>query len=892
MNRFRQSLILLLVTAAPALGQGGFSGTGTVSGSGTIRIFPPPTLTVLPSILAFGNVQQGTSSASQPVVVQNTGVSGLGIVSIVTSSQYSNSTNCPATLGAGLSCTINVTFSPTSIGSIPGTLTLTDNAASSPQVVTLTGTGTSGVPTVSLTPASLSFGSIIQGSSSSSQPATLQNTGGAALTISAISATAQYTQTNNCPASLAPTTSCTINVTFSPTSLGVVNGTLSVTDNAAGSPQTVALTGTGIASGGGGSLALGWSQLPNTTLAAVCPAASGPSGDTKCQNVIAAWSGGWMDTTRHRMMLWGGGHTDYSGNEVYALDLTSKVLSRLNNPSASTNNVCNGGTTPGSGEQNPDGTANTRHTYSAMDYMANVDRMVVFGGSLACAAGNSGLGTWAFNVANAATPPTAWEYKVPVNGGAGNQPAPAANFQGFGDVMVYDPGRQVAFLTDNSSLFTYTYGTNTYTRMGGYSQDFHLNGVIDPVRKIFVTFGNGEAHKINIAAGSTFTGPTDGEKDLTATGCGLMKSAPYPGLAYDPIQNLIVGWAGGNSVFLYNPDTDSCSTVTFANGPATQAGNGTHGRFRYDPVNNAFYVVNDWQQNFFQLVLTNAATDFAGRCTAAGVVFCQGFDDSTGFQQNVNIFANATYPGVFPAQDATTGRSGTSMRIDIPPFQGANMGKFDSAFAGFTGANGEDIYFQVATRISPEMISNFHNFNWPTWKNHGFFHGNTSCTGLMEVTGLHDGGDLPVGTAGGCSSNGLYTNGGVPPYLLQQGDFNCAYPGNAGPPTCWVWPTNTWITIYYHIKLGTLDGNGNFPGTRVEAWEATNGGPFKKWIDLTNFNFVGDGPSAPFNHLELYPFMTGKDSSQGGYPTAHVWWDELIVSKQPIAVPKVPPALP
>src|SRR5262249_44839015 len=156
--------------------------------------------------------------------------------------------------------------------------------------------------------------------------------------------------------------------------------------------------------------------------------------------------------------------------------------------------------------------------------------------------------------------------------------------------------------------------------------------------------------------------------------------------------------------------------------------------------------------------------DFKERCTAAGVVFCQGFDDATGFQQNVNIFSNASYPGVFPTQDSSTSRSGTSMRIDIPPFQGANSGKFDSSFGGVSSGMGADVYFQVATRISPEMVSNFQNFNWPTWKNHGFFNGNTSCTGLMLVTGLHNDGKIPAGTAGGCSSVGLYTNSGVPPY--------------------------------------------------------------------------------------------------------------------------------
>jgi hypothetical protein len=285
-----------------------------------------------------------------------------------------------------------------------------------------------------------------------------------------------------------------------------------------------------------------------------------------------------------------------------------------------------------------------------------------------------------------------------------------------------------------------------------------------------------------------------------------------------------------------------------------------------------------------------ALQDFKARCTAPGVVYCQGFDDATGFQQNVNIYSNTTYPGVFPVEDATTGRSGTSLRIDIPPFQGPNMGKFDTAFPGI-GGSGVDFYFQVATRISPEMLTGFQNFGWPTWKNHGFFNGNTSCTGLMVVTALNTDGKVPTATTGGCSNSAFYTNGGTPPYLLQQGDYNCPYRGET-PTVCFYWPTNTWITFYYHLKLGTLDSSGNYPGTRAEAWVAVNGQPYKKWIDITNYYFMGNGAGAPFNHLELYPYMTGKDGSQGGYPTAHVWYDELIVSSQPIAAPGTPPALP
>jgi len=620
----------------------------------------------------------------------------------------------------------------------------------------------------------------------------------------------------------------------------------------------------------------GWYELADTQLEPHCPEDPGIAGNTGCKAVISAWNGGVADTKRNRLILWGGGHTDYFGNEIYALDLNTLTFVRLNDSSTPAGTCV---------AANANGTPNSRHTYGGLAYLSQVDRMFVKDGSLACAAGSSALDTWMLDLSNVANPTEAWQRMDPVNV-AGTVP----DNTGLGTTSDYDPNTQLTYVGDNSSLFSYNYATNTYTKLGSLNPgDYHLTGVIDYGRKLYLIVGNGQGLKADIDPRHTFSSTY-----LKMTNCGLMKSASYPGLAYDPTNKEVVGWAGGDTVYLYNPETDSCTSQTYRGGPGTQQTNGTFGRFRYFPALRVFALVNGWQQDAFVLRLatpaTLAAQDFQNRCNAKGVVFCQGFDEASGFQQNVNIYSNSSYPGVFPVKDSATGRSGTSLRIDIPPFQGANAGKFDSAFPGI-GGKGADFYFQVATRISPEMLSNYKNFGWPTWKNHGFFNGNTSCTGLMVVTGLHNSGLIPVGTTGGCSSNGLFTNRGVPPYLLQQGDYNCQYRG-IDSKTCFHWPTNTWITFYYHIKLGTLDASGNFPGTLVEAWVATNGQPYKKWISLTNFYFVGNGAGAPFNHVELYPYMTGKDATQGGYPAAHVWYDELIISTQPIAAPAVPPALP
>jgi hypothetical protein len=105
--------------------------------------------------------------------------------------------------------------------------------------------GTGLAPVVSLTPSSLTFGSQVVGTTTGPQSVTLTNTGSGALTISSIAISANFGQTNNCAGSAAASGSCTINVTFSPTAPGPLTGTLSVADNVNGSPQTIALSGTG-----------------------------------------------------------------------------------------------------------------------------------------------------------------------------------------------------------------------------------------------------------------------------------------------------------------------------------------------------------------------------------------------------------------------------------------------------------------------------------------------------------------------------------------------------------------------------------------------------------------------------------------------------------------------
>jgi hypothetical protein len=228
----------------------------TINLSGTGVSPAGPAATLSPSSLAFGNQAQGTTSAPQTITLTNTGGTNLSITGIsitgTNAADFAQTNSCPASLVAGFSCAIAVTFTPSTTGARSATLNVADNAAGSPQTAALTGTGVTGTgPVVTLTPTSLTFSNVPVNTTSPGQTSTLKNTGKAALTISDISVSGgipgDFAQTNNCPASVAVNGTCTITVTFTPSSVIDQTAAVVITDNAPGSPQSLNLAGNGTA---------------------------------------------------------------------------------------------------------------------------------------------------------------------------------------------------------------------------------------------------------------------------------------------------------------------------------------------------------------------------------------------------------------------------------------------------------------------------------------------------------------------------------------------------------------------------------------------------------------------------------------------------------------------
>jgi hypothetical protein len=494
--------------------------------------------------------------------------------------------------------------------------------------------------------------------------------------------------------------------------------------------------------------AQGWNDLLNTHLQSACPpngygfstAASYPGtppslpftvtnaigGGTTvqanysfsdlCFNVIANESGGAFDSTRNRLIIWGGGHGGTSGNEIYALNLSpaTPTLTRIKDPSifdqvqnnlGSSRNppgtafstdlaihgtdatkVCAGtwsgstctpgshtfvtgattdvwaaltitsGTgctakpytviavsggsatldsaagTPGSvcsyfeqpQEQYPsDGAPTPRHTGQGLVYFPTIDKMLAWEGP---SVGGPGLlKTWLLD-----TSTLVWGNQTPTSlagGGTDITRAPGSN---DGAQLAYDPNTQKAFGLWGSvgSFISYTPSTNVWKGyIGGPACGGFVNclagaagtAVVDPVRKLWFYIGNSNngapgtpiIWMVDIS-GSTYTMV---DKTPAATGCagiappvtGSAAGGISPGVVYDPVIDRIVIYPNdGNTIYLYNPDTNSCTTQTFPNGPPASGlvqPNGTYGRFVYSPQLDAFAIVNKASNDAYLLSL-------------------------------------------------------------------------------------------------------------------------------------------------------------------------------------------------------------------------------------------------------------------------------------------------
>ncbi len=219
-------------------------------------VLEPDTLTLSATSLNFGPPQLiGTMSGAQSEMLTNTGSSEVVISKIAltgtNAADFSQSNTCGSSLAASSNCTINVTFTPSQPGPRSASITISDNTTGSPQSAALTGTGVASGPNATLLPATVSISCqerldpFPTCSCSANQVPTLSDFGSTDLSITSITTSGAFSESNTCGTSLGAGDSCTIDVELRRGSTGTHSGTLLVTDNAPGSPQEVILTETG-----------------------------------------------------------------------------------------------------------------------------------------------------------------------------------------------------------------------------------------------------------------------------------------------------------------------------------------------------------------------------------------------------------------------------------------------------------------------------------------------------------------------------------------------------------------------------------------------------------------------------------------------------------------------
>ena len=308
-----------------------------------------------------------------------------------------------------------------------------------------------------------------------------------------------------------------------------------------------------------------WLELRDTKIRSVLPQ---PPQRGDATSIVKAWSGGTVDQNRARLLVWGGGHGDYLGNEMYALDLGTQRIQRVVDPSPATGQSACTNTLP-------DGAPASRHTYDALTFITHADRFFATNGGIATC-GWGALDTWTYDFVAGR-----WELKNPRN------PVGA-----LGTMAVYDDATGLVYLKDTENFFSYSHDDNRFTQLNSERQvvDYHLSATIDSKRRLFVMLGDG-VQVVDLATNRLQRIETTGAPEFVT-------SKQSPGVGYDPVADRIVAWHGGSGVYALDMDSRSWSQVNRNAGPSAPAPvQGTFGRWGYVAKYGVFALVNDIDQN-------------------------------------------------------------------------------------------------------------------------------------------------------------------------------------------------------------------------------------------------------------------------------------------------------
>jgi hypothetical protein len=332
-----------------------------------------------------------------------------------------------------------------------------------------------------------------------------------------------------------------------------------------------------------------WYRVPNSKIRSV--AFNWPAGVTYTRNgldvsaVISVWNGGAYDTKRDKLIVWGGGHFAYGGNEIYAFNVNTLKWERINDPSIPV------------AEDAPyaqDGGPVARHTYNTLQYVASIDRFCAMSANSYFSSSGVGSQTDCFNFDS-----NKWERKADTLG------------SGYGTYSAYDSVTGHVFVKGVSSgcfLSEWDPLSNTWTQRSAQSgcYDIYYTAAFDSKRRTIVEAGDGAVNAWDTSKSGNIS-----RTSVATSGPSAIYSANNPGFVYDPISDKFVGWNGGADVYTLDPATWAWARVAPAPTntviPTQPDSSGTFGRFRYIPSKNVFIVVNGVDEDVYIYKLSSGS---------------------------------------------------------------------------------------------------------------------------------------------------------------------------------------------------------------------------------------------------------------------------------------------
>ncbi len=297
-------------------------------------------------------------------------------------------------------------------------------------------------------------------------------------------------------------------------------------------------------------------------------------------------------------------------------------------------------------------------------------------------------------------------------------------------------------------------------------------------------------------------------------------------------------------------------------------------------------------------------TSFASRCAASGVVQCVGFEEwvgrsfppacgSSGWPSTNGQCYNSAADGkshAFLDQSVYASGDGAghnaALRLDATNVSDASI--TGDYFIGWPQQFGQNSHYYVqyrlrlhgfATGASPWTSPNIGGDGWKT----SLFAGiNGPLCGNIELTTVNFGYENKVRLYTRCSNSqndNFEFSDGSGGFNQQQGNFLCKYEDTNVQAHCALFHGDAWMTLYYDIQIGTY-GSAN---SNIKAYvDYGDGKGYQQWINAPNYTLSGPGS---YGLTDFTMYTTGKSNATPSPATYSAWYDEFILSTQPIASP-------